>query len=302
MRHLFVLLFPLLFLGSCTSPTHQTGPNREVVPDRYNVAFLIMDGVYNTELTAPFDIFQHTRYREGIRPMNVFLVANTNAPITTFEGIRLIPDYNYLEDELPRIDILVVPSAEHHLDTDLDDEAMLNFVRQVDQEAQYVTSHCDGAFVLAEAGLLDQVVLSCGAHGCCLFYAGTRRVENAATAGAVVRDKGLAGGLLAIGAGAVKDQAVVGNRVAFFRGDLVLLLFDDLVDKFFHLAAADTDDVVVVTFAVQLEHGLSTLEMVARDQARRLELGEHTVDRRKTDFLTFITQCLVYVLGTLVPD
>ena len=24
---------------------------------RYNVAFLIMDGVYNTELTAPFDIF-----------------------------------------------------------------------------------------------------------------------------------------------------------------------------------------------------------------------------------------------------
>ena len=27
---------------------------------RYNVGFLIMDGVYNTELTAPFDIFQHT--------------------------------------------------------------------------------------------------------------------------------------------------------------------------------------------------------------------------------------------------
>lgn len=29
-------------------------------PNRYNVAFLIMNGVYNTELTAPFDIFQHT--------------------------------------------------------------------------------------------------------------------------------------------------------------------------------------------------------------------------------------------------
>ena len=25
--------------------------------DRYNVAFLIMDGTFNTELTAPFDIF-----------------------------------------------------------------------------------------------------------------------------------------------------------------------------------------------------------------------------------------------------
>lgn len=26
-------------------------------PNRYNAAFLIMDGVYNTELTAPYDIF-----------------------------------------------------------------------------------------------------------------------------------------------------------------------------------------------------------------------------------------------------
>ena len=25
-----------------------------------------MDGVYNTEMTAPFDISHHTRYREGI--------------------------------------------------------------------------------------------------------------------------------------------------------------------------------------------------------------------------------------------
>lgn len=126
--------------------------------DRYNVAFLIMDGVYNTELTAPYDIFQHTIYREGIRPMNTFLVANTLAPVTSFEGIRLLPDFNYLTDSLPKIDILVVPSAEHHLDTDLEDEAMLDFVRKVDRSAQFVTSHCDGAFVLAKAGLLDQRV------------------------------------------------------------------------------------------------------------------------------------------------
>lgn len=126
--------------------------------ERYNVAFLIMDGVYNTELTAPYDIFQHTVFREGIRQMNVFTVANTRQPITTFEGMRLLPDANYLIDTLPRIDILVVPSAEHHLDTDLEDQAMLNFVRKADQEAEFVTSHCDGAFVLAAAGLLDQSV------------------------------------------------------------------------------------------------------------------------------------------------
>lgn len=124
---------------------------------RYNAAFLIMDGVYNTELTAPFDIFQHTIFRDSIKAMNVFMVANTREPITTFEGIRLLPDYNYLTDQLPPIDILIVPSAEHHLDSDLEDQALLDFVKKAAGQAQYVTSHCDGAFVLAKAGLLDGV-------------------------------------------------------------------------------------------------------------------------------------------------
>ena len=123
--------------------------------DRYNVAFLIMDGTFNTELTAPFDIFQHTIFRENIKAMNVFTVANTDKPITTFEGMRILPDYNYLKDALPKIDILVVPSAEHHLDSDLEDTDMINFVKRVDKEATYITSHCDGAFVLAKAGLLN---------------------------------------------------------------------------------------------------------------------------------------------------
>lgn len=166
----FYLLVCLFFTFSCNAPepsveTDTTNKailvsdrNPEIVKDRYNVAFLIMDGVYNTELTAPYDIFQHTIFRDSIKAMNTFLVANTKNPITTFEGIRLLPDYDYTTGQLPTIDILVVPSAEHHLDTDLEDEAMINFVRQVDKKAMYITSHCDGAFVLAKAGLLDDRV------------------------------------------------------------------------------------------------------------------------------------------------
>lgn len=145
-------------LGSCApkSPFVKEKPILEA--NRYNVAFLIMDGVYNTELTAPFDIFQHTIYREGIKAMNTFTVANTLEPIKTFEGLYLLPDFDYTKENLPKIDILVVPSAEHHLDTDLDDMVMIDWVRAVAKEAEYVTSHCDGAFVLAKAGLLDEVV------------------------------------------------------------------------------------------------------------------------------------------------
>jgi transcriptional regulator GlxA family with amidase domain len=125
--------------------------------NRYNVAFLIMEGTFNTEFTAPYDIFQHTQYRENIKAMNTFTVANTLKPITTFEGVRILPDFDYTKDSIPKIDILVVPSAEHHLDSDLKDAQMIKFVQQVDKEALFVTSHCDGAFVLAKAGLLNEV-------------------------------------------------------------------------------------------------------------------------------------------------
>jgi transcriptional regulator GlxA family with amidase domain len=160
------ILFVFHFFTSCDSEIKSVSIDNqlnseittpEITPDRYNVAFLIMDGVYNTELTAPFDIFHHTIFRKDIKPMNVFTVANTHQPIRTFEGIRLLPDFNYLKDEMPVWDILVVPSAEHHLDTDLEDIKMIDFVKKTSEKAQFVTSHCDGAFVLAKAGLLDGV-------------------------------------------------------------------------------------------------------------------------------------------------
>ncbi|MBU2527488.1 MAG: DJ-1/PfpI family protein [Bacteroidetes bacterium] len=160
---LIAFAFILGMLG-CKQTTHQAvGPHEteterqtpKLKEGRYNVAFLVMDGTFNTEFTAPFDIFQHTQYRPNIKQMNVFTVANTTEPVTTFEGVRILPDFDYTHDTLPKIDILVVPSAEHHLDTDLQDSLMIQFVRRVSKNALFVTSHCDGAFVLAQAGVLD---------------------------------------------------------------------------------------------------------------------------------------------------
>lgn len=161
MKHVLALILAMtIAMVSCQF--NSSAKKERVLPvlkdDHYNVAFLIMDGVYNTELTAPFDIFQHTQYRSGIKPMNTFTVANTLDPIRTFEGIRILPDFDYTSDNMPHIDILVVPSAEHHLDTDLENVEMISWVKEVGSKAMYITSHCDGAFVLAKAGLLDDYV------------------------------------------------------------------------------------------------------------------------------------------------
>lgn len=119
----------------------------------YHVGILVMDGVYNTELTAPYDIFQHTKFRKGIKPMRVFTVSENGGQITSFEGLIFESDYNF--ENVPHIDILVVPAAEGHLGKDLKNKNLLNFVRHIAQNAMYITSHCDGAFLLAAAGIPD---------------------------------------------------------------------------------------------------------------------------------------------------
>lgn len=117
-----------------------------------NVGFLAINGVYNSELMAPYDIFQHTIFHTD-PGMKTFIVSPTEEPIVTFEGITVTPHYSF--DNAPDIDILVVPSAEHNMDSDLEDARLISFVKETGTKAQFVMSLCDGAFILAQAGLLD---------------------------------------------------------------------------------------------------------------------------------------------------
>lgn len=130
-------------------------PAPDIPRDRpLQVAFLVVDGVYNSELTAPLDIFHHTPFHTKPEPgMAVYTVSPDGAPVRTFEGLRITPDHSF--ETAPAPDVLVVPSAEHSMDTDLENAALIAWVRDTGRRATFVVSLCDGAFVLAKAGLLD---------------------------------------------------------------------------------------------------------------------------------------------------
>ena len=87
---------------------------------RLQVGFLIVDGVYNSELMAPYDIFQHTIFHTE-PGMEVFTVSPDGEDVTSFEGLRIGAHYSLAD--APPIDVLVVPSAEHSMDSDLENRA-----------------------------------------------------------------------------------------------------------------------------------------------------------------------------------
>lgn len=137
-------------------------PDLELSNDRpVRAGFLLVEGVYNTELMAPWDVFQHTRYHSSPHPgIEVMTIAQEKTPITTAEGLTIAPDHSFAT--APPLDILVVPSAEHSRDSDRTNAELIAWVKTAGSEAKFVVSLCWGAFILAEAGLLDN-------HACTTF-------------------------------------------------------------------------------------------------------------------------------------
>jgi transcriptional regulator GlxA family with amidase domain len=109
-----------------------------------NVAILIMDGLFINEAVAPYDIYAHAG-------MNVYFVAETMDPIVGYYDEVMTPHYTFAD--APQADILVIPSGGHSMDSDLENAALMSWVETQAAGAEWITSHCWGAFTLSGAGL-----------------------------------------------------------------------------------------------------------------------------------------------------
>ncbi len=118
-----------------------------------NAGFVCVNGVYNSELMAPYDVLQHTFYRDSTNYIRCFIVAPDGKPIVTFEGIRITPDYSF--ENTPPVDILIIPSTETSMTSDLKNRIYMNWVKKTAESASHVITVCDGAFPLAATGALN---------------------------------------------------------------------------------------------------------------------------------------------------
>ncbi len=114
---------------------------------------LAFDGMQSLDLTGPVEVFD-VATRHGIDPPYAIEVAGpADAPVVTSSGLRILPDRALAEVRGP-IDTLVVAGGDG-VYGQRDDVALVAEVRRVAAAARRVASVCSGAFLLAEAGLLD---------------------------------------------------------------------------------------------------------------------------------------------------
>ena len=109
-------------------------------------AFAIGPGTNVIDLAGPWEVFQDTAMASGAARFELFTVAQGTGPVEASGGLTLEPTYTY--DTAPQPHVVVVPAHQSSGRT-------LEWLREVAQRADLVMSVCTGAYLVAEAGLLD---------------------------------------------------------------------------------------------------------------------------------------------------
>lgn len=112
--------------------------------NRKNVAILVFPGVQIIDYTGPYEVF-------GQAGFNVFLVAETDTVLRTAMGMQIVPHYTLADH--PKADVVVIPGG--GVSNAKDSEAVLSWIKSTEKKAESVMSVCNGAYILANTGLLD---------------------------------------------------------------------------------------------------------------------------------------------------
>jgi putative intracellular protease/amidase len=128
----------------------QSAPPPKLKAAQRNLAILIFDGVQIIDYTGPYETFGHV-YSNNAPAFNIYTVSEKTAPITTAMGMSVIPKYSF--ENAPEPDVLLIPGGD--VREQLANPTVLKWVQNKTKNAEIVLSVCNGAFILAKAGLLD---------------------------------------------------------------------------------------------------------------------------------------------------
>lgn len=107
------------------------------------IAFYLQDGVEVLDFAGPMEVFSYAGYE-------VFTVSKTKDPIKSQGILKVVPDYSIAD--APKADILAFFGG--NASRAYQDSAVIDWIKN-QTEIEYHFSVCTGAFMLAEAGILN---------------------------------------------------------------------------------------------------------------------------------------------------
>jgi cyclohexyl-isocyanide hydratase len=118
------------------------------------IAIPIYPGVDLMDIAAPCEIFHWMADYWKARHVQVYLVAESLAAVTTGAGVQITPHKTF--GLVPQVDLLWIPGGTPDaLVAQMGNTNYVRFIQARAKTAQFVASVCEGALLAANAGLLD---------------------------------------------------------------------------------------------------------------------------------------------------
>jgi transcriptional regulator GlxA family with amidase domain len=115
-----------------------------------NFGFLIFNDMEELDLVGPWEMISiWSKYGKG--PENCLMIAQTDAPVTSFNGMIVTPHTSF--QNTPRLDYLLIPGG-RGTRTEVNNKFLTDFVAGQAETCKVVLSVCTGSFILHSAGLL----------------------------------------------------------------------------------------------------------------------------------------------------
>jgi transcriptional regulator GlxA family with amidase domain len=117
-----------------------------------SVLIIVFDGVQSLDVTGPLEVFAHATTAGGDPAYQVRTAGLGGTPIRTSSGLRITPDTDLAAAHGQAPDLLLIPGGQGARHPD---PGITTWIRANAPRVAMVASVCTGAFVLAEAGLLN---------------------------------------------------------------------------------------------------------------------------------------------------
>ena len=167
------------------------------------IGMLLFPRLTQLDLTGPYEVLAR------LPNSQVQLVAHSLEAVETDRGLTILPTATFAT--CPPLDVIVVPGGPGQQSL-MDDDVVLDFLRDQARHAQYVTSVCTGSLVLGAAGLLR------GKRATCHWAA----IEHLPLLGAVaVHERVVVDGNVVTGAGVASGIDFALALAAILEGETV---------------------------------------------------------------------------------
>lgn len=121
---------------------------------QFRVGILLFNEVEVLDFAGPFEVFSLATHPGcNVKLFTVKTVAQTKEIIKARNGLQVVPDLSF--DEKPEFDILIIPGGYGAERIEINNTILLDWLREQLGYVDIMASVCTGAFLLAEAGLLN---------------------------------------------------------------------------------------------------------------------------------------------------